>query len=134
MGGTVLAVVFSGVIVMILFIIGCTLAHSLSSDVDEVLSSVVESGRTCADAIIKYNVFEVVSHILLKTRFVLSPTADYFVWAWNFALHRPPFHGDLPCAPGLKEVSGVAGQSQTGYTDNTLQLALTQIHHFRLYQ
>jgi hypothetical protein len=76
MGGTV-AVLFSGVFVVILFIIGCTLAPSLSLDVDEVLSIALESGRTYADAVNEFNVFEVVSRVLLKTRFVLSSTADY---------------------------------------------------------
>jgi hypothetical protein len=38
MGGTVAVAFSGGVIVMLLFIIGCTLAPSLSLDVDEVLS------------------------------------------------------------------------------------------------
>ena len=76
MGGTV-AVVFACVFVVILFIIGCTLTPSLSLDVDEVLSIALESGRTFADAVNEFSVFQVVSLVLLKTRFVLSSTADY---------------------------------------------------------
>jgi hypothetical protein len=76
MGGTVAVAFSGGVIVMLLFIIGCTLAPSLSLNVDEVLSTAVESGRTYSDAVHEFTVFEVVSHVLLKTRFVLSLTAD----------------------------------------------------------
>jgi hypothetical protein len=43
------AVAFSGVIVVLLFIIGCTLTPLSSLDVDAVLSIAVESGTIYAD-------------------------------------------------------------------------------------
>ena len=76
MGGTVsagLAVVTA----IILFIIGCTLAPSLSTDAKGVLGVALESGRTFADAVNDFNLFRVVSVVLLKTRFVLQSTSDY---------------------------------------------------------
>jgi hypothetical protein len=48
--GTV-AVAFSGVVVVLFFITGCTLTASSSLDVDAVLSIAVESGPTHADAV-----------------------------------------------------------------------------------
>lgn len=76
LGGTI-AVAFAGVFVMILFIVGCTMAPSMSMDAKEVLSVMLESGRTYKDAVRDFNVFRVVSLVLLETRFVLSSTADY---------------------------------------------------------
>mmetsp|Transcript_12317 Transcript_12317/g.20397 ORF Transcript_12317/g.20397 Transcript_12317/m.20397 type:complete len:255 (+) Transcript_12317:3-767(+) len=76
MGATV-AVAFAGIFVLILFIIGCTLAPSMSLDVNEVLSIALESGRTYEQAVNEFSVFKVVSIVLLETRFVLSSTADY---------------------------------------------------------
>jgi hypothetical protein len=74
MGGTV-SVALAGLFVFILFIIGCAMAPSLSVDAKEILSVALESGRTYADAVNDFNVFRVVSLVLLKTRFVLSSTA-----------------------------------------------------------
>jgi putative exporter of polyketide antibiotics len=51
MRGTVAVALSGGVVVVLLFIIGCTVALSRSLDVDEVLSTVVASGRTYADAL-----------------------------------------------------------------------------------
>ena len=76
MGGTV-GVAFAGVFVLILFIIGCSMAPSMSMDAKDVLSVALESGRTYADAVQDFNVFRIVSLILLKTRFVLSSKEDY---------------------------------------------------------
>ena len=76
MGGTVSAAL-AGVFAVILFIIGCTLAPAISMDAKGILSVALESGRTYADAVYDFNVFRVVSIVLLKSRFVLQSTSDY---------------------------------------------------------
>jgi len=76
LGGT-FGVVLAGITILIFFIIGCVLAPSGSLDVQELLSLGLESGRTYADAVDDFNVFRMVSLVLLKARFVLSSSVDY---------------------------------------------------------
>ena len=63
--------------VITLFIIGATLAPSISVDVKETLSIALESERTLKTAVMDFNVFSVIIVALLKSRFVLSSTSDY---------------------------------------------------------
>lgn len=76
LGGT-FGVVLACITVLIFFVIGCVFAPSGSLDVKELLSLGLESGRTYADAVDDFNVFRMVSLVLLEARFVLSSTADY---------------------------------------------------------
>ena len=46
-------------------------------DAEGMLSVALESGRTYADAVYDFNVFRVVSIMLLKSRFILQSTSDY---------------------------------------------------------
>ena len=72
-----LGVLFGGLTVLTLGIIGCIFAPSLAIEISDLWGLILESEATHRDAISDYGVFSIVTAILLKTRFVLDSTWDY---------------------------------------------------------
>jgi hypothetical protein len=69
--------VVMAIVTVVILIIGCILAPAMSLDVKELLGIALESGKTYSDAVDEFNVFRVISLVLLEARFVLSSSADY---------------------------------------------------------
>jgi hypothetical protein len=70
-------VVFGGVTIAIIFIVGCFFAPSVSLDTSDVWSLALESGNTFEEAISEYGVFAIAGMVLVKARFVLEKKSDY---------------------------------------------------------
>ena len=76
LAGTI-GVSLAGITVVLLFIIAIILAPSVSLKVDNILSIALESGRTYEDFVNEFNVFRLISLVLLNARFVLNSKWDY---------------------------------------------------------
>jgi len=74
--GTI-GVCFSGITILIVFIIGVTFAPSISLDASSLAALAIESDKTFEEIVQSYGVFLFASGVLVKTRFVFNDTADY---------------------------------------------------------
>jgi hypothetical protein len=72
-----MGVVFGGITILAVFIIGCIFAPAISLDASSVAGLAVESGKTFDEAVREYGVFFVISGVLVKARFVLDTKVDY---------------------------------------------------------
>ncbi|CAB9496714.1 Paraquat-inducible protein A [Seminavis robusta] len=70
-------VAFGVLAVLVLLVIGCIYAPSVSVNISDLWGLALESGTTFEEAVTKYGVFSVVSAVLLQSRFVLDTTWDY---------------------------------------------------------
>jgi hypothetical protein len=70
-------VIFGGVTVAIIFIVGCFFAPSVSLDTSDVWSLALESGNTFEEAVTEHGVFTIAGMVLVKARFVLEKKSDY---------------------------------------------------------
>jgi hypothetical protein len=76
LAGTI-GVSLAGITVLLLLIIAIILAPSVSLQVDNILSIALESGRTYEDVVNEFNVFRLMSLVVVNARFVLDSKWDY---------------------------------------------------------
>lgn len=72
-----LGVIFGGITIFIVFIIGAIFAPSISLDASSVAGLAAESGKTYEEVVNEYGVFLVASGVLVKARFVLNTKFDF---------------------------------------------------------
>ena len=72
-----MGIIFAGIFIGTLFIIGCIFAPAISLDTSDIWELALESGRTFEQAVSEYGVFAMIGAVLVKARFVLDTKADY---------------------------------------------------------